>query len=303
MDRNKILMILGGAWVSAALLTWLFVSATRGPKKEKMVRIMAARTDLPLGTRIKKTDLRQVEVPQNDLPKGALFQDKEALDRALLYPVSTNEPLTSSKLSTQGGAEGISATIESGKRAISVPINDASGVAGLIQPNSRVDVFFTRPGTMAEAVNTIVLQNVRVLAIGRMTQIGQTMDPRAPKVPVATLVVTPEEAQKLELAKNQGKISLALRNPLDHSQREQVQPVTGDAIDPSLDSRMIKLRRARAMGLKGLPGGKTPNLDDPKVWAELTGESKPKQEKKEPEKPRLVVDVFRGDKHVQEIFR
>jgi pilus assembly protein CpaB len=299
MDRSRILMILGAAWVSAALLTWLFISATRGQKRDKTVRIMAVRTDLPLGTRIRKSDLKQVEVPQNDLPKGAIFQDKEAVDRALLYPVSANEPLTNAKLTTLGGADGIPATIEAGKRAISVTINDASGVAGLIQPNSRVDVFFTRPGTMAEAVNTIVLQNVRVLAIGRTTQVGQVADPRAPRAPVATLVVTPEEAQKLELAKNQGKISLALRNPLDQSQRDKVEPVTADAIDPSLDSRLARLRRARALGL----GGKTPNLDDPKVWAQLTGEGKKEEKKKEPEKPRLVVDVFRGDKHVQEMFR
>ncbi len=300
MDRNRILMILGAAWVSAALLTWLFISATRGQKRDKMARVMAARTDMPLGTRIRKTDLKQIEMPVNDLPKGAILQDKDAIDRALLYPLSANEPLTNSKLTTLSGADGIPSTIEAGKRAISVTINDASGVAGLIQPNSRVDVFFTRPGTMAEAVNTIVLQNVRVLAIGRTTQVGQVADPRAPRAPVATLVVTPEEAQKLELAKNQGKISLALRNPLDQSQRDKVEAVTADAIDPSLDSRMIRLRRARALGA----GGKVPNLDDPRVWANLTGEGKPKEEKKkEPEKPRLVVDVFRGDRHVQEMFR
>jgi pilus assembly protein CpaB len=265
-----------------------------------MVRVMAARTDLPLGTRIRKTDLRQIEISQNDLPRGAILQDKDAIDRALLYPVSANETLTNSKLTSLAGADGIPSTIEAGKRAIAVTINDASGVAGLIQPNSRVDVFFTRPGTMAEAVNTIVLQNIRVLAIGRTTQVGQAADPRAPRAPVVTLVVTPEEAQKLELAKNQGKISLALRNPLDQSQRDNVEPVTADAIDPSLDSRMVKLRRARMLG-----AGKVPNLDDPKAWAQLTGgEAKPKEEKKkEPEKPKLVVDVFRGDRHVQEMFR
>ncbi|MBI1788884.1 MAG: Flp pilus assembly protein CpaB [Acidobacteria bacterium] len=310
MDRQKILIILGVAWVSAALLTWFFISKTRGPKTLKTLKVMAAVRDLPLGTRLRKTDLKQVEIQEKDLPTGALLQDKEAIDRALMVPVSANETLTNTKLSSVAGADGVPSTIEAGKRAISVQISDVSGVAGLIQPNSRVDVFFTRPGTMAEATTTIILQNVKVLAIGRLYQAGQLVDPKAPKMPVATLVVTPEEAQKLELAKNQGKISLVLRNPLDQSQETDVHPVTTDSIDPLISARLARARRGRTTNL----GGKVPNLDDPKVWQDLTGEKKvtdkdkekaeeEARRKKEAEKPKLVVDVFRGDKHVQEIFR
>ncbi|MGH9721478.1 MAG: Flp pilus assembly protein CpaB [Bryobacteraceae bacterium] len=312
MDRQKILMIFGVAWLSAALLTWLFISQTRGPKKEKTARVMAAVRDLPIGTRLKKTDLKLVEVQEKDLPRGALFQDREALDRALLVPIYANEPIVNAKLTNSVGAEGVPATIEAGKRAMSVQISDVSGVAGLIQPNSRVDVLFTRPGSMAEAITTTILQNVRVLAIGRIVQVGQTIDPKAPRMPVATLIVTPEEAQKLELAKNQGKISLALRNPLDQSSQEDVQPVTTDALDPVISARLARARRGRTTRVSG----KVPNLDDPQVWQDLTGEKKlvdkdkerakaeeEARKKKEQEKPRLVVDVFRGDKHVQEIFR
>ncbi len=100
----------------------------------------------------------------------------------------------------------------------------SSGVAGLIQPNSRVDVMFTRPGSMAEAITSMILQNVKVLSIGRTVAIGQTLDPRAPKIPIVTLLLPPEDAQKLELAKNQGKISLTLRNPLDAPARPTPKP-------------------------------------------------------------------------------
>src|SRR5262245_30704455 len=306
MDRQKILIIFGVAWLSAALLTWIFISRTRGPKTEASKKVLAASRDLPLGTRIRKTDLRLVEIRERDLPKGALLQDKDAVDRALLVPVSANEPLTSLKLSSISGADGIPATIEAGMRAISVQINDTSGVAGLIQPNSRVDVLFTKPGSMTEAVTSVILQNIKVLAIGRMVQVGQTLDPKAPKMPVATLVMSPEDAQKLELAKNQGKISLALRNPLDHSSNPDLTPVNSDALDPMISARLARARGGRTTNMRG----RVPNLDDPRVWQELTGEKKlkdPEEEaknrKKEPEKPRLVVDVFRGDKHVQETFR
>ena len=306
MDRQKILIIFGAAWVSAALLTYIFISKTHGPKLEATKRILAVSRDLPLGTRIRKTDLKLIEVREKDLPKGALLQDKDALDRALLFPLNTNEPLTNSKLASAGGADGIPSTIEAGMRAISVQINDSSGVAGLIQPNSRVDVLFTRPGSMAEAVTSVILQNIKVLAIGRLVQMGQTLDPKAPKMPVATLLMTPEDAQKLELAKNEGRISLTLRNPLDQSSNPDLSPVNSDALDPMISARLARARRGRTTNIRG----KVPNLDDPRVWQELTGEKKlkdPDEEarlrKKEPERPRLVVDVFRGDKHVQETFR
>jgi pilus assembly protein CpaB len=224
MDRQKILIIFGVAWLSAALLTYIFISKVRGPKMEATQKILAVSRDLPLGTRIRKADLKLIEVREKDLPKGALMRDKDALDRALLFPVSANEPLTNAKLTTSA-ADGLPSTIDPGMRAISVQINDSSGVAGLIQPNSRVDVLFTRPGSMAEAVTAVILQNIKVLAIGRLVQMGQTLDPKAPKMPVATLLMSPEEAQKLELAKNEGKISLILRNPLDQSSNPDIAPV------------------------------------------------------------------------------
>lgn len=303
MDRQKIVIIFGAAWLSAALLTWLFISKTHGAKAQSTRRIVVASRDMPIGSRIRKSDIRLVEALDKTLPKGALFQEKEAIDRALLFPVSANEALTNFKLTSAGGADGIPSTIEAGMRAISVQINDSSGVAGLIQPNSRVDVLFTRPGSMTEAVTAVILQNIKVLAIGRQVQMNQALDPKAPKMPVATLLVTPEDAQKLELAKNEGRISLALRNPLDQGSNPDLEPVNADALDPMISARLARARRGRTTRIPS----QMPNLDDPRVWQELTGEKKLKDEeapkKLPPEKPRLVVDVFRGDKHVQETFR
>jgi pilus assembly protein CpaB len=301
MDRQKILIIFGAAWLSAALLTWLFISKTHGGKAQATRTIVVAARDMPLGSRIRKSDIRIIEALDKNLPKGALFDEKETVDRALLFPVAANEPLTNFKLTSSGGADGIPSTIEAGMRAIAVQISDASGVAGLIQPNSRVDVLFTRPGSMTEAVTAVILQNIKVLAIGRQVQVNQALDPKAPKMPVATLLVTPEDAQKLELAKNEGRISLALRNPLDQGANPELEPVNADALDPMISARLARARRGRTTRIPQ----QIPNLDDPRVWQELTGEKKLKDEepKKLPEKPRLVVDVFRGDKHVQETFR
>ena len=306
MDRQRMLLLFGAAWVSAALLTWFLYAKTKMPAEQKKVQIIVAGRDMPVGTMLKKTDLKVVGVLEKDVPKGAVFSDRESVNRVLLYPVSVNEPLLISKVSSTTTAEGIPSTIEPGYRAVSVQISDVSGVAGLIQPGSRVDLLFTRPGSMAEATTSLILQNVRVLSIGRITQVGQQVDPRAPKMPVATLVLTPADAQKLELAKNQGKISLSLRNPLDSSAAANAGPVTTEVLDPMISARLARARRGRTTNISKA------NLDDPKVWQDLTGEKKVQDDqklaeearrRKEAEKPKVVVDVYRGDKHVQELFR
>lgn len=293
MDRQKALIIFGAAWISAALLTWFLWWTAKSPKTEKTVACVAATHDMPAGTRLKKGDLKLVHIPEKDLPRTAVLDLASTQERVLLFPVNTNEPLTGAKLTSSSRAEGIAATIDPGMRAISVQINDSSGASGLIQPRSHVDVLFTRPGSMSEAVTTTVLEDIVVLSVGRATEVSATanLDPRAPRPQnqAVTLLVTPEEARKVELAKNQGKVSLALRNPLDHSDDAERQPTTTSA-----------LRVGKTYEKRQPP----PNVRDPKVWANLVGEPRPKvQEKKEPPKPRLVVDVYRGDKHVQEIFQ
>ena len=310
MDRQKILVIFGAAWLSAAVLTWFLYANTKAPKTEAVISVVAATRDMPVGTRLRKEDLKTVAVREKDVPKTAMLSMKDVLDRVLLYPISANEPITSSKVSSLIGADGIPATIQPGKRAVGVQFTDATGVAGLIQPHSHVDVMFTRPGTMTEAITTTLLQDIEVLSIGKNVQTGQTasIDLKGAKpASVVTLLVTAEQARVLELAKNQGKIGLSLRNPLDHSVLADGMPVTGDSLDPIVYQRLLR-------GRKGLPpGGKIPDLDD-KTWRELIGEkpAPPPVEKKEapkppvkepPKPPRATVDVFRGDKHQQEVFQ
>ena len=295
MDRQKLLILFGVAWLSAAGLTWFVYAATKAPKSEARTLVYAPVRDLPVGAIVHKGDLKQVSVASKDLPKGALLDERMVVNRVVLYPFSANEPLIETSLSRIGAAEGIPATIPEGYRAVSVQINDVSGVAGLIIPGARVDVLFTRPGTMVEAISSTILQNVKVLAIGKMIQAGQTMDPKAPKVPVATLVVTPEQVKILELAKNQGKISLALRNPLDAQADGDNTPISTEVLDPQAGTRGGR-NRGRAMA-----SSKVPNLEDPSVWKELTA-PKAAPRKDPPAPPRAVVEVFHGDKHVQEIF-
>ncbi|MBI2687106.1 MAG: Flp pilus assembly protein CpaB [Acidobacteria bacterium] len=324
MDRQKLLMIFGGAFAAATLLTWFLYSQTIAPKKEKMVTVLAASADLPAGTRVQKVHLKKVSIPQTTAPRGTMAEEGLALDRALLYPVMQNEPLLANRLSSVTGADGVASLIEPGKRAVSVSVADAASAGGLIQPRAHVDVLFTKTGSMAEAVTSTVLEDVIVLSIGRNVEAaGAASTPAAGSTTVApaatstgnrsvTLLVTPEQARVVELAKNQGKISLSLRNPKDAVKSEEVLSATSETIDPGL---VLRTARARAMATGRMPSRglfNIPNLKDDKAWAALVGDDpaqrppapvKPAVEKKEPPKPRAVIDVFRGDKHVQETFQ
>lgn len=323
MDRQKLLLIFGGAFVAAALLTWFLYSQTVAPKKEKMVTVLAATADLPAGTRLQKVHLKKVSIPQATAPRAVLAEEAMALDRSLLFPVTQNEPLLSTRLSSVTGADGVASMIEPGKRAVSVSVADAASAGGLIQPRSHVDVLFTKTGSMAEAVTTTVLEDVIVLSIGRNVEAAAVAGPAggsgsgtpSPTVTTGnrsvTLLVTPEQARIVELAKNQGKVSLALRNPKDAAKAEEVLSATAETIDPGL---MLRTAKARAMATGRMPNRallNIPNLKDDKAWAALVGEEpvetrpaavRAAAEKKEPPKPRAVIDVFRGDKHVQETF-
>jgi pilus assembly protein CpaB len=287
MDRQKKILIFGGAWVSAMLLTWFLYARTVAPQQERHVRVVVATHDLPLGTLLRASDVRLVNYLEHDIPRGVILQTKDATNKVALVSLYSNEPVLLSKLSAPTSLEGFSAIIEPGYRAVSVPITDASGVAGLIQPNSKVDVLFTRTGSLAEAATSTILQDVKVISTGKLLATGQVADPRAPKSQVVTLVLTPEDAQKLELAKSQGRISLSLRNPLDNSETKDSGPVTTDALDPGLSERLALAKRNGRMV-------------DPRAFDDL----KKAPPKKDPEKaPRAIVDVYRGDKHVQEMFR
>ncbi len=296
MDRQKIITIFGAAALCAALLTWFLWARTMAPKTEELATVFAAARDLTAGSKLKKGDVKPVRMVARDAAPTAIRDEQALLDRTLLYPVAAGETITSGKTATLGGIEGVAAIIEPGKRAVSVAITDSSGAAGLIQPRSHVDVLFTRSGSMLEAITSTILQNITVLSVGRSTEAQPDQKTARPTTYAVTLLVTPEEAGKLELAKNQGKISLALRNPADSSRLDELAPVTGDALDPYL---------GRPRNRQRTPGpGVNPALRDDQVWSNLTAGAPPpkKAPPAPPPTPKVVVDVYRGGKHVQEVF-
>src|SRR5262249_6346626 len=155
--------------------------------------------------------LRELPWPEDALPAGSFGSIKEltSTKRVVLSPIETNEPVLASKITGSGQRATLSAVIAEGMKAITIRVNDVEGVAGFVLPGDRVDVVLTRQGDKqgdkATAMNDIVIQNVRVLAI------DQLADERSEKPSVAkavTLEVDATDGQKLALAASVGTLSL-----------------------------------------------------------------------------------------------
>jgi pilus assembly protein CpaB len=230
MQQNRVLIAFGIAWLSALLLSWYVYKRTNAPQARDLVAVVAASHDLAIGKRIQNDDVRLLRLDRKDLPRGAFLKTAEVVDRAVSTPISAGELLLSTKLAAKGSGEGLTALIEPGMRAVSVQVNEISGVSGFVQPGTRVDVLFTRVFSNGDAATTTILQNVKVIAYGRQLDPSAKLDPRDTARPtVATLLVTQQEAQKLVLAEQRGRIQLVLRNGLDEQLDEFSDPVaSGD---------------------------------------------------------------------------
>ena len=179
------------------------------------VPVVVAVSDLPWGTQLKPEMLTTKPFLQQSLPAGYFSGPDDIKDRVVVAPLKVNDPVTEHKLAPVSiKTGGVSAVLEKGKRAIAVKGDKVIGIAGFINPGNRVDVLVTieDPQKKEEKTKTI-LENLMVLATG--TQIEKNEKGEPSPVDVYTLAVTPEEAEILSLAANQGKLQLALRSVTD----------------------------------------------------------------------------------------
>jgi pilus assembly protein CpaB len=182
--------------------------------------VVVALADLELGAELKKEDLKVVNFPAGGAPQGSFKAPEDLLGRGLIVPVVQNEPILAAKLASKEAGAGLPPVIPEGMRAVSVRVNEVVGVAGYVLPGNRVDVLATATPTQRKEDTTtkLILSNVQVLTSG--TRMEQKEDNKPMQVTVVTLLVNPEQAERLALASTEGKIQLALRNPLDHGAPE-----------------------------------------------------------------------------------
>ncbi len=202
------------AGLAAAWLIVKTLAKQRQPGVVPMTRLAVAAVDLPLATTLSAELVAFVEWPTQVLPEGHHADAESLVGRVTSKDVAKGEPLLESRLADKSAGLGMAAVIPPTHRAMTVLVNEVIGVAGFIHPNDLVDVITTMQATPGsqEVRSRIVLQNVRVMAVG---QEMVTKDAKPVRVPVVTLLVTPAESERLALASTQGKVQLTLRSRAD----------------------------------------------------------------------------------------
>jgi pilus assembly protein CpaB len=233
--NRRLVTILLSAFVVAALCSVLVYRLVgmriASSKPLPSTRVVAAATDIKIGTVLAATDLTTVQIV-GTVPKTALLDPKNAIGRGVTSSLYAGEPILDNRLAPMGSGGGLAATIRDGMRAIAVKVDQVVGVAGFVLPGMRVDILIsgvppTSAGGGGSNNNTqvrTVLQNIEVLSAG--TDIQKDAEGKPQQVQVVNLLVTPEQAQVLALASNETRIQLVLRNPLD----TKVSPVEGTAM-------------------------------------------------------------------------
>src|SRR5688572_7112549 len=221
--RNKRLIIaLTGAVVCGlvgVMLITRYLANVQGYTRQ-LGNVVVAKQEIPLGGKITAEHLTLAPIPNGSAPEGAFRKMDQLVGRVAITPIGVREVITSLKLAPDGTGAGLSAVIPEGFRAMTVKVDDVVGVSGFVMPGSFVDVVAVinpvrqQNSESQGPISKIVLQNIKVLASG--PKIDSPDNQREPtSVKAVTLQVTPEQAEKLVLAANEGTLQLVMRNYSD----------------------------------------------------------------------------------------
>ncbi|HEX6717283.1 MAG TPA: Flp pilus assembly protein CpaB [Pyrinomonadaceae bacterium] len=187
--------------------------------------VVVAKVEIAVGSRLIPEQLVVAQFPADVTPDGAISTiDDKLIGRVVLTAISPREPITEAKLAPVGSLGGLSAVIPEGYRAMTVRVDDVVGVSGFIMPGTLVDVVVvTQPPKgigNEETISKIVLQNIKVLANGQSIDKPKNDREVERSVRAVTLLLTPEQTEKLALASSEGKLQLVMRNSVDQADEQ-----------------------------------------------------------------------------------
>jgi pilus assembly protein CpaB len=223
MDR-RFLTVLGVSLLFALVISSVFyqmAARAGGPKKAEptdLKDIVLAARPLAVGTTVKPADIKLGKTPAAAFPKGAFAKPEEVIDRPVISNILMDEPVLEGRLAARGSGVGLAPIIPVGMRAVTLRVNDVTGIAGFVLPGMRVDVLVTgHPPNSENSVTAtpVQLQDLLVLSAGTVMQ----PDARGQAMPAqtVTLLGTPEQAETLTLASADARIQLVLRNGSDQT--------------------------------------------------------------------------------------
>lgn len=212
-DRRFSTVLLASLGVASASGVGVYRYLRRAERQSRvtLTEVVVAAQNLPEGHVITSAEAQVVEQPATAVPADAYHVTDSVVGRVTRLPVFRGEAMLPGRLAPKGAGAGLEVKIAPGKRAMAVKIDEVAGLAGLIQPNSRVDVLVALrdDGTSDRHRAKLFMSYMRVLSIGSQTERGP--DGRPMNATTAALEVTPAEAEQLAVAANEGKIQLVLR--------------------------------------------------------------------------------------------
>lgn len=212
MRNTRALIMLGISVVIAAIAVYFASNWLSKQGDIATAKVVVAKAEIAPGTPVSPEVVGLVDWPRTSVPKGAFGDVAMLKDRVISTGLSVGEPVLESKLAPMGSKGGLSAVITPGKRALTVKVNEIVGVAGFALPGNYVDIMVNTQDAAGNPISKIVLEKILVLAVAQESE----RDPTKPKIVNAvTMELTPEEAERLDLARSIGSLSLVLRNQLD----------------------------------------------------------------------------------------
>jgi pilus assembly protein CpaB len=219
-EKRYTFVFLIALFVALAATAGVFraLRAIREGSHVAMAQVVVANRDIPEGQQLERRDLETAVWPAASVPAGAFASGDSLVGRVTRVSVFTGEPIVPGRLAPVGTGAGIEVKITPGKRAMAIRIDEVAGMAGLIQPNSRVDIMVSmrdessgsQSGSQSgKRVAKLFMENMRILSIG--TQVYRDENGKPIRAASATLEVTPEEAERLAIAVGTGSIQLVLR--------------------------------------------------------------------------------------------
>ena len=211
-----LLAIVSGSFAAYSALRYLQdrpASLLAASPSENTQPVVVASRDISLGSKLTEEDVQVVQWPAGVLPVGYATSPAEVVGRSIIADIHLNEPLLPAKLADTG-LHGMIPLIEPGMRALSVKVDEVVGVAGFVTPQTRVDVILImQPPGERESVSKVILQSIQAIAANQQITEGEDGQPIVSTV--VTVLVKPDQAEKLSLAATKGRIQMALRNTLD----------------------------------------------------------------------------------------
>lgn len=231
MTRRRYMVIFGLSILAGVVSVGMAWQWTNQKIAASVISVVVAARDISAGEKLGADNLKLVDWPRSSSIRGAASSVALLDGRVTSQTLTAGEPILDQRLSPQGSRAGLNAIITPGRRAMTVKVNEVVGVAGFALPGNFVDILVTVNHNNSPPISRIVLERIPVLAVAQDHSIKDETKPKV--VSAVTLEVTPDQAERLDLARSVGSLSMVLRNQTDSAPTSSKGAVIADILNGS----------------------------------------------------------------------